>query len=258
MSVFGPWLPMPQQQQFPPGDGHAGAGHGGSESYGGGDDGSGDGGQGGRDRQDRGRETREAETGSIYGGPGNESPAPAAPAPNPDLDVAPLGIEDTKLHDDNMKNVSDFIESELAKGTQQAERNAAIASKIAGMSVPGLGSLLGELIGQSIRDKQEAFAKGVRGIAETDTMAAAVEASLGPAPNEGSPGNQGEGPPGGIIPEQEPPEPEPEPVLPEGVDPDDETPGLEELTDPFEGDALKWAQRVRSDIKRAGARLAQV
>ena len=49
MSIFDlAWLPMPEQQQFPPADGHEGAGHGGSGDYGGGDDG-GDGGPGPED-----------------------------------------------------------------------------------------------------------------------------------------------------------------------------------------------------------------
>ena len=45
------WLPMPQQQQFPPADGHEGAGHGGSGGYGGGggDTGGGEGGSFGYD-----------------------------------------------------------------------------------------------------------------------------------------------------------------------------------------------------------------
>ena len=75
MSVFDtPWLPMPEQQQFPPqGGGHESAGHGGSGEYGGGDQG--DGGEPAAepaDRQDRAREAREDETGSIYGGGDND------------------------------------------------------------------------------------------------------------------------------------------------------------------------------------------
>ena len=56
------WLAMPEQQQFPPANGHEGAGHGGSGDYGGGDEGD------GADRQDRAREATTAETGSQYGG----------------------------------------------------------------------------------------------------------------------------------------------------------------------------------------------
>ena len=194
-----------------------------------------------------------------FGGVSREAPETL----DPDLDVAPLGIEDTKLHDDNMKNVADFIESELAKGTKQAERNAAIASKIAGMSIPGIGNLLGELIGKSIRDKQEAFEKGVRGLAETDVMAAAVDASLGPDPTGGGERGESEGPPDENVEEEECPEgedcdPDDDVDLPPGLDPDDDIGELDVLTDPFEGNAMRWAQRIREDIKRESARLAQI
>ena len=251
MSVFGPWLPMPEQQQLPPGS-PAGRGAGSHGSRG-----QNDGAPEGRDRQDRARETREDETGSIYGGPSPES----APSPSPtEIEFDAPVLDDDRIYDDDMKNVRDYVESELTKQGKQAEEAAALAKAAFGLGFPGLGSLMGTFIADHIKSKQEAFAKGVRDKAQNDLMGAAVDASLGQPATKGGPGNQGEGPPDDIISKQEPPEnePDPEDVLPEGVDPDDDAPGLDELIDPFEGDALRWAQSVRNDIKRAGARLAQI
>ena len=195
--------------------------------------------------------------GPTGGGPSNEGPSAPAPA-QVEFD-APV-LDDTRIYDDDMKNVRDYVEAELTKQGKQAEEAAALAKAAFGLGFPGLGSLMGTFISDHIKSKQEAFAQGVRDKAQTDLMGAAVDASLGQPTAKGGPGNQGEGPPDDVIPKQEPPEnePDPEDVLPEGLDPDDELGELETLTDPFEGDAMRWAQSVRSDIKRAGARLAQV
>ena len=243
MSVFGPWLPMPEQQQLPPGS-PAGRGAGSHGSRG-------QSGDGERDRQDRAREAREREDDthlaeSIDPMVPDVRPQPMVPDKRPEPivpDEKPKSAFVDKMKaftKDVMKDMFDVdLDDELIDDKQ-------VEKTVSGILGIGPLSQLVEIANRHITSdwtpedwerNREVWGRIAKSNDEREG---------------GAPPSAAE-PPGPAA-----AEPDPEDVLPEGLDPDDELGELETLTDPFEGDAMRWAQSVREDIKRAGARLAQV